>query len=297
MKIDRIVEYCDENIKEYTSEGACDNCNHCIECPGDCGKCLDQVHLSRNIGERQDYDCQYLVYYYVCRYMYAYASEIGDCFNIIERKIMNLRHINMLSIGSGPSPDLYALWKFKKDIHYTNPISYIGFEHNRFWKDINEETKDIFSNTNIEIEYYYEDAIESFKCKNLKKINVLILQYLLSHVVYNGREDEIEDFFCNLIENVILEMENKAFIIINDINHYLARDKFEMLEEMIENYGKKIRVHKYYYPYRGINDFQRDGTSHMDDGLDWDYEIDDELVDYYNTRVTCRSVQHIIEVF
>ncbi len=50
----------------------------------------------------------------------------------------------MFSIGSGPLPDLYALWKFKTDFLYSNPVSYIGFEHNECWKEINEQTKDIF---------------------------------------------------------------------------------------------------------------------------------------------------------
>lgn len=297
MKIDRIVNYCDKIVKKYASKRICEDCNHCTECPGSCGKCLDQVHLSRKNGERQDYNCLYLVHYYVCRYMYAYATEIGDCFRVIENEIIDLQHIHMLSIGAGPSPDLYAFWKFKKDSGYLKPMSYIGFDHNEYWKDINEKTKEIFLESNIRIQYFYEDAIKTFKTKNLAKTNILILQYVLSHVVYNGRADEIKEFFINLIENVILYMENRSFIIINDINHYLARNKFGMLEEMIESYGKKIRVHKYYYPYRGINDVQRDGIAHEDDSLDWDYDIDEELVDYYNIRTTCRSVQHIIEVF
>lgn len=297
MKINRVVNYCDQIVKRYASKRICEDCNHCTECPGNCGRCLDQVHLSRKDGERKDYDCSYLVHYYVCRYMYAYATEIEDCFRVIEDKIIDLQHIHLLSIGAGPSPDLYALWKFKKNLGYSKPISYIGFDHNQYWKDINEKTKNIFSQSNIRIQYFYEDAIETFKTKNLEKTNILILQYVLSHVVYNGRKDEIKDFFNNLIKNVILRMERKSFIIINDINHYLARDKFEMLEEMIGDYGKNILVHKYYYPYRGINDFQRDGIAHEDDSLDEDYEVDNELVYYYNIRTTCRSVQHIIEVF
>ena len=44
----------------------------------------------------------------------------------------------------------------------------------------------------------------------MAKTNILVLQYVLSHVVYNGREDEIEEFFNNLIENVILSMEDRG---------------------------------------------------------------------------------------
>lgn len=292
-----MVDYCDKDLRRYAFKTVCSDCNHCTSCPGDCGKCIDQVHLSRGMDERQDYNCPYMVEYYVCKYIYAYASEIGDCLNIIRDKVLQLEHIHMLSIGSGPSPDLYALWKFKKDFEYDCPISYIGFEHNEYWEDINNRTIDIFDGTDIKIQYFYEDAIESFKTKNLKKTNILVLQYLLSHIVYNGREREIKSFFVNLIENVILRMEKKSFIIINDINHYLARDKFELLEDLLERYGKEIRVHKYYYLFKDLNCYQRDGIKHGHTDINQDYIIDAEMFNKYDTRDDCRSIQHIIEVF
>lgn len=297
MKIDKLVDYCDKDLRRNAFKTVCSDCNHCTGCPGDCGKCIDQVHLSRGMDERQDYNCPYMVEYYVCKYIYAYASEIGDCLNIIRDKVLQLEHIHMLSIGSGPSPDLYALWKFKKDFEYDCPISYIGFEHNEYWEDINNRTIDIFDGTDIKIQYFYEDAIESFKTKNLKKTNILVLQYLLSHIVYNGREREIKSFFVNLIENVILRMEKKSFIIINDINHYLARDKFELLEDLLKRYGKGIRVHKYYYLFKDLNCYQRDGIMHGHTDIDQDYVIDAEMFNKYDTRDDCRSIQHIIEVF
>lgn len=297
MKIDKLVNYCDKDIKKYAFSKVCDDCNHCIGCPGNCGKCIDQVHLSRGENERQDYDCPYMVEYYVCKYIYAYASEIGDCLKIIRDKILQLEHVHMLSIGAGPSPDLYALWKFKKDFGYNRPISYIGFEHNEYWEEVNNKTIDIFDGSDIRIQYFYEDAIETFKTKNLAKANILVLQYLLSHVVYNGREREIKSFFENLIENVILKMEKRSFILINDINHCLARDKFELLENLLERYGKRIRVHKYYYLFKDLNCYQRDGIMHDHTHIDLDYIIDDQLFNDYDTRDDCRSIQHIIEVF
>lgn len=43
--------------------------------------------------------------------------------------------------------------------------------------------------------------------------------------------------------------------------------------------------------------YQRDGTEHDHIALAQEYIMDLEFVDYYNTRITCRSIQHIIEVF
>lgn len=295
MKIDRLVRFCDSDLKAYASKRVCVDCNHDIECPGSCGECIDQVHLSRRENERQDYNCPYMIKYYVCRYIYAYTSEIEDCLEIIRDKVIALEHIHMLSIGSGASPDLYALWRFHNKTGYSKPISYIGFEHNEYWKEINEKTKDIFLNTNFRIQYFYEDALETFKCRNISRTNILVLQYVLSHIVYNGRENEIYDFFNNLVEKVILKMESNAFVIINDINHYLARDKFKILENVIENHGKNIRVHKYYYLFKNLNCYQRDGIEHSSNNIN--YTIDSKISSYYDTRSDCRSVQHIIEVF
>ena len=138
-----------------------------------------KVHLSRGMNERQDYDCPFMIQYYICRYIYAYTSEIEDCLKIISDKVIDLQHIHMLSIGSGSSPDLYALWRFHKETGYSKPISYIGFEHNAHWKDINEKTKDLFVNTDFRIQYFYEDVFETFKNRNISKTNILVLQYVL----------------------------------------------------------------------------------------------------------------------
>ncbi len=52
MEIDRILEYCDKIIKKYASKRVCKDCNHYTKCPGNCGECLNQVHLSRKMSER-----------------------------------------------------------------------------------------------------------------------------------------------------------------------------------------------------------------------------------------------------
>ncbi len=112
MKIDKIVDYCDKDLRRHAVKDVCSDCNYCTGCLGN----IDQVHLSRGMDECQDYNCPYMVEHYVCKYFYAYASEIGDCLNIIRNKILKLEHIHMLSIGFDSPPDLYALWKLKKTL-------------------------------------------------------------------------------------------------------------------------------------------------------------------------------------
>lgn len=177
--------------------------------------------------------------FYITGCRRTYVSENKKAFEIVESGIRRLPYIHMLSIGCGPSPDLFGIIDF---------------------------------------------------------LNILIMQYLLSHVVYNQRQGEIDEFFDNLIEHVIMKMEPKSYIIINDINHNLARDRFELLEKKIERKGKKIKVYKYYFRYKpDLNVFQTAGmVRHESNTID--YFIEPCIQERNGARMDCRSVQHIIEV-
>ena len=45
MKIDKLVRYCDRDLKEYALKRVCRDCNHGIKYPGNCGECIDQSSL------------------------------------------------------------------------------------------------------------------------------------------------------------------------------------------------------------------------------------------------------------
>lgn len=295
MYIHELVKRCDEDYVRNASKYVCKDCSHIGKCPGNCGKCLDEVHLSRGENERKDYDCNYMMDCYVGRYMYAYVSENKKAFEIVESGIRRLPYIHMLSIGCGPSPDLFGIIDFLKENSIEKTISYIGFEHNEKWAAVHNNISDILTEE-AKIQFFYQDAFETFREKMLPKTNILIMQYLLSHVVYNQRQSEIDEFFDNLVEHVIMKMESKSYIIINDINHNLARDRFELLEKKIERKGKKIKVYKYYFRYKpDLNVFQTAGmVRHESNTID--YFIEPCIQERYGARMDCRSVQHIIEV-
>lgn len=293
--IDELIKECDHNYTQNIIDGKCKNCSHKNGCPGNCGKCLDEVHLSRGDDERQDYNCRYMLDYYVGKYMYAYVTENKRAFDIIENEIKQLPYIHMISIGCGPCPDLFGIVDFLKDKEIEKQVFYLGIEHNEEWKDIHSIIEKIFENE-VKIKYWRRDAIEYFKKKDASGANILIMQYLVSHIVYNDRGSQIEDFFENLVKNVIMKMDSKSYIVINDINHNLARDKFDLLEQKIKQKGKKIKVYKYYFPYKSdLNIYQTKGMVAHDSNL-IDYEVNYDIKDRYETRMHCRSVQHIIEV-
>ncbi len=99
-----------------------------------------------------------------------------------------------------------------------------------------------------------------------------------------------------MVEHVIEKMESKSYIIINDINHNLARDRFEILERKIRRKGENIKIYKYYFRYKAdLNTFQTGGmVQHKSNSVD--YFVESSIQERYGTRMDCRSVQHIIEV-
>lgn len=296
MMIEQLIEYCDKEYLKKASQGSCKNCNHVKGCPGNCENCLYQIHFPRKSSEsRKDYDCPHIVDYYVCKYLYAYASEIEDSAGEIFEEIKKLEEIHMLSIGCGASPDLFGIYHWLRGQNVNKKITYIGYEHNGNWKKIHHKINAIFKDENVEIQYYYQDALEIFKKNAVIKANMLVLQYFLSHIVYNDRQSEIEDFFIQLVDNVILRMEDKAYLIIIDINHTLASDYFKVLEDTITARGKKIKVHKLYFPFKELYAFQKDGRPHNSTRIK--YKISSELSSRYAVRTECRSVQHIVEVY
>lgn len=295
MFIDELVDKCDADYMNNASHYVCGNCSHKKCCPGNCGKCLDEVHLSRGTNERKDYTCTHMMDYYVGRYMYAYAAEDKKAFDVVREGIADLKHIHMLSIGCGPSPDLFAILDYLNEQGMDKPVSYIGFEHNEGWKKIHKYITEIIGREAI-VKYCYQDVFDVFQKLTLTETNVLMMQYLLSHVVYNEREEEIDEFFDDLVGHVIMKMEPHSYIVMNDINHRLARDRFDLLERKIVERGKIVNVHKYYFRYKDdMHSAQTTGgREHRTNAVD--YMIDDVIRQRYETRTACRSVQHIIEV-
>lgn len=75
MLIYHLVSFCDEEYKKSD----CFPCTAKTICEGNCGEhckeCLDGIHYHEH-QYRDEYDCERLLDYYVCRYSYKYCSEI-----------------------------------------------------------------------------------------------------------------------------------------------------------------------------------------------------------------------------
>lgn len=78
-------------VKEYVVE-------HCKEC-------LDDIHYHEH-QYRDEYDCERLLDYYVCRYSYKYCSEM--IYALRQKDLSSYPYFHILSLGCGGAPDLMA---------------------------------------------------------------------------------------------------------------------------------------------------------------------------------------------
>lgn len=294
MLLNAIVDYCDKSYKKKCKR-ACFPCNHPTQCPQNCEICLEQVHYrSKYPYGRKDYNCSKIVDFYTCKYLYKYASEIE--YALQQASCLDeFNEIHMLSIGCGPSPDLMAVQHYLTEYDLNIPIKYFGFDHNELWEPVQDEIYDIASEYEIDkVKFFKEDVIDYFSENSIGKANVLTLQYIISHMNINGRRSEITSFFDDLVLNVILKMESKSIIILNDINHYSARDRFIDLYNKIESRGRRVRMNNYYFEHNIVHDSQRFGTRHKRKSAI--YDVPEEILNKYNPWMYCTSAQSIIEL-
>jgi len=123
--------------------------------------------------------------------------------------------------------------------------------------------------------------------------NVLIIQYLLSHLYNTNQISEINNLYDSIIENVIAKKcdDSPFLIIINDIDHRGGRDYFWPLYEKIKNAGYQTNVSaKCFKPELYLRD-----SSQYDSDVN-KFVIEEDIKDFYKCAISCTSAQLIIEV-
>lgn len=292
--ISRVVRHC--NDEYLTLE--CDDCVHIGGCPGECEgnckNCLEEVHYpGRHPKGKKDYDCNKMLDFYVCDYSAKYSSEILYLMRESEA-LKQIEDYHVLSIGCGGCPDLMAFEKYCHQNSYDKSVSYIGIDVNEKWKPIHEVIKSYKTGTLRKTQFIYMDAVTE-DC-NIEKVNVIVLQYVISHFYNTGQIGKIDDFFKKLVENFISHKQQgkPLVVLINDVNsNNRGRDYFQHINEILDAAGFKKNSKSFYFDYNIQNDFQRYGTRHK--STDILYKLPSYL-DIYQPWEKCSSAQLLIEV-
>lgn len=288
MLILDLIRYCDEQYQN----GHCDNCtgfDNCDnDCDGGCKLCLDDIHFHHN-RRRDSYNCERLLYYYVCRYSYKYCSEMIYALNEVD--LENYPYLHILSLGCGGAPDLMAF----QYMNYHQRLSYIGLDKNIYWEDIHNYIIDNFNEGKVSFKRDI-DVLQCFDNLEIKKCNVITIQYLISFFYKNEGEEGLRRWFEKLVNAIVKNKPENSpmLIIINDVDSInTGRDAFLLFAEEIKRAGHTLSriLRKRFKPDNYYEDSEQ-----YDSNINLFNEITDDFQRRYCVAVSCESAQLILEV-
>ena len=302
MIIDRVVNYCDEMYTKYKRTCGCGKCNHPSgECSGNCYNCLYEIHYPSRAKEpaKKLYDCQKMLYHYVCQYSYLYATELLYAFEEEFDYIKDYPYYHIMSLGCGGCADIMAFEKFKNEQGLTQSISYMGFDVNELWYPINEYTKKCCEEKDIKISINYSDVFKCFNGRVISNTNIVIISYLISYLYNTNQIKTIDRFIDIFTQNIIKKKGDgkKLLLIINDVNScYRGRDYFKDFTDKIEQKNLSIITKKYkYFDPGNLNIKQKIGTPYSN--FECRFNVPYEIKNKYHTDVSCKqTIQLIVEV-
>lgn len=253
MLLDHIVNFCDNKYKSFEKKCGCSSgaCNHPSgKCSGSCYNCLFQIHFPNNKEEneifKKQYDCQKMLFHYVCQYSYLYTTELLCALNLESSYLKGLPYFHIISFGCGGCTDLMAFEYFMNQEKLETPFSYLGLEINSLWEPIHEEIYKYYSekeNAKFNIPKY-KDAFELMEKKTIKDANIIVISYLLSYLYNTGQTKEVYTFAKNIAKNVIAHKpsDQSLLFIINDVNsNKRGRTFFNDFKLAIHQEGLKLK--------------------------------------------------------
>ncbi len=236
MLFDQVFEYCENEFERFD---VCATCSHPSGvCSGNCQTCLDEVHFqSTTDGKRADYECEKLLLCYVQRYALRYKNNI--CAAVEGIGLDRYPCFDILSIGCGAAPDLMAFEGFAGE----KEVFYLGYDRNTRWENIHDYIEDCTGHIdNISATFRRRDIFEILAegRPRGRSFNVIVVQFLISHLFNTGQNGRIDELYTGLIRNVVSHRNAASpfLIIINDIDTYhKGRNLFYKLLDALEDSG------------------------------------------------------------
>ena len=236
MLFDEVVDYSSEIYLSFGNRCGNVNCNHPSgNCSGNCANCLRQVHFGPNPSERVDYDCEKLIYKYVIDFTERYKRNMQSFLSHIDMNAYP--RFNILSIGCGAAPDLMAF----EESFPQHPLFYRGFDRNPKWYDIHTFIEGYAKNNGISAYFNRSDIFNIFldTSYDWHNYNVIVVQYLISHLYNTGQSHRIRELYDGFVKIVSQGLSHYPFlIVINDIDSYnKGRNLFHIFLNMLEDAG------------------------------------------------------------
>lgn len=279
----------------------CQDCKN--NCAGNCEKCLDNIHFGR---DSRRYNCINIVNYYVCKYSYRYASEMEILLNV-QPEIKQVDEFKILSIGCGPCTDLFSFESFINKNFLFTELQYVGVDLNKIWEPVHKKISRVADNYGIKTKFIYNDIfkiVEKIKVKHDTWVpNILSLQYVLSDMANYSNEEDILQFIDDIINKLIINLPDGAFIIINDINrgfntrtdgvrYNTARYYYDIFLNKVLDVNRRSNFWQYHFNNNVRPKHFDYGTEHLNNDIV--YDVPEMILKYYNPWLFCSSAQLLI---
>lgn len=298
MLINALVDFCNSAYLRYGNNCGCSQCNHPTgHCSGSCYNCLYEIHYPSTTPQKKTYDCQKMIYHYVCQYSYRYASEILYALNAHRNFLSDYTKFHLMSIACGACPDLMALESFCTSNTIDIPIAYRGYDINPLWRPIHGELRKYCDNHGIRRSLFEKDVLTHFKKYSVRGTNLIVIGYLLSYLYNTNQTNEIDTLFNNIADHIVLNRDkgDKALIILNDVNsNKRGRDYFLHLPKILHKRGLNINYITRYFNTGSLNYFQCQGTAYPKN--DCLFTVNEDIAAKYHVDAACRSFQLVAEV-
>lgn len=222
--MDDVLLYCNQQVNNL-------DCCHDGRSKSDCNcyECLrGGFYLTPD-----EYSCPKKLCYYVMNYGPSFASEIyhyltkSKIIDIFKKE--NKDNLNILSLGCGFAPDMYAIDKYKHDNSIPISIFYKGYDIEQKWEEIRKPLS--FST------FERKDLLSGF---DLSNYDIVIINKLYSTLFRN----KISLPFINILNKQInSNLPNNSYIVFIDI---LGDAKDEFDSEITGN-CKFCKIQYYYF--------------------------------------------------
>lgn len=297
MLINSVMGFCDSEYRNAHKDVRCADCLHSGECSRNCKDCLEEIHYPlRHPNGKKFYDCPHLINFYVCDYIYKYATEI---YRLLQKSdaLTKINRYSIFSIGCGACPDLMAFELYLQKNNLDKTIEYRGIDKNPLWEPIHNQIRNYNHDKITYINLSTEDAFEFLEQFAVSDINVLVLQYIISALYISEGSDAVETLFDLIVDSIVkLKNNSEPFVIlINDVNSKnMGRDLFLDLKNKLQLAGFDACYTQYYFDRNIQVEAQRYGIKH-EQSVAMDEKMARKYLQYEPWRF-CTSAQLLIEI-
>lgn len=251
-----VQKQCLDLIKNHTECGQ--NCplnQYCnkVGCE-DCSRCLYQIQYEH---PNFTYSCKKITYHYVLRFFNRFASEI--CYAMCSYKYKDISRINVVSLGCGPGSEVYGIVRALQIRNIDVPVYYEGHDMLNVWEHVQDLCKKSLSSKQRIINFHTTNLFADFRGFDNNIIDLLILNYLLSHAAKFYTKQQKNQFADEIVDFILIKKVRN--ILFNDINYYGKYANLDSGVQLMKLLISKIMSRKMrcvvdyvcfpYDPYRG----------------------------------------------